>query len=65
MARYTIHIPEGPKRKTLYGQTRAEVSAKLTKAMADRDGGLLSSTPETLGWGSTWTGGSTTRSGIR
>jgi integrase len=40
-ARYTIHTVEGPKRKVLYGRTRAEVSAKLTKAMADRDGGVV------------------------
>ena len=40
MARYTVHTAEGPKRKALYGRTRAEVAAKLTKAMADRDGGL-------------------------
>jgi integrase len=40
-ARYTIHTVEGPKRKVLYGKTRAEVSAKLTKAMADRDDGLV------------------------
>ena len=40
-ARYTIHTATGPKRKTLYGKTRAEVAAKLTKAMADRDGGLV------------------------
>ena len=40
-ARYTIHTVEGPKRKVLYGKTRAEVSAKLTKAMADRDGGIV------------------------
>jgi integrase len=39
-ARYTVHT-EGPKRKVLYGKTRADVSAKLTKAMADRDGGLV------------------------
>jgi len=32
---------EGPKRKVLYGKTRADVSAKLTKAMADRDDGLV------------------------
>ena len=41
MARYTLHTAEGPKRKTLYGKTRAEVSTKLTKAMANRDGGLF------------------------
>ena len=40
-ARYTIHTVDGPKRKVLYGKTRAEVSAKLTKAMADRDDGLV------------------------
>jgi integrase len=40
-ARYTIHTVEGPKRKVLYGKTRAEVSTKLTKAMADRDGGIV------------------------
>src|SRR5215210_4975696 len=41
MARYTVQTPTGPKRKTLYGKTRNEVSEKLTKAMADRDGGLV------------------------
>jgi integrase len=40
-ARYTVHTEKGPKRKCLYGKTRAEVSAKLTKAMADRDDGLV------------------------
>ena len=25
MARYTVHTPTGPKRKTLYGKTRGEV----------------------------------------
>lgn len=40
-ARYMVQTPTGPKRKTLYGKTRIEVSAKLTKAMADRDGGLV------------------------
>ncbi len=40
MARYTIQTSTGTKRKTLYGKTRGEVSEKLTKAMADRDGGL-------------------------
>src|SRR5829696_8798910 len=40
-ARSTIHTMEGSKRKVLYGRTRAEVSAKLTKAMADRDGGIV------------------------
>jgi integrase len=38
MARYTLHTANGPKRKTLYGRTRAEVAGKLAKAMVDRDG---------------------------
>jgi len=40
MARYTVQTAEGPRRKTLYGKTRAEVAEKLTRAMADRDNGL-------------------------
>ena len=40
-ARYTVVTANGPKRKVLYGKTRADVSAKLTKAMADRDVGLV------------------------
>jgi integrase len=41
MARYTVQTATGSRRKTLYGKTRGEVSEKLTKAMADRDGGLV------------------------
>ena len=40
-ARYTAQTAKGPKRKVLYGKTREEVAKKLTKAMADRDGGLV------------------------
>jgi integrase len=40
-ARYTIHTAEGRKRPPIYGKTRSEVAAKLAKAMADRDGGLV------------------------
>ena len=40
-ARYSVVTAKGPKRKVLYGKTRADVSAKLTKAMADRDVGLV------------------------
>ena len=40
MARYTVQMEGGPKRKTIYGKTRSEVAQKLTKAMSDRDGGL-------------------------
>src|SRR5918998_277244 len=41
MGQYSVYTADGRKRKTLYGKTRAEVSAKLTKAMADRDGGIV------------------------
>src|SRR3954469_19080568 len=41
MAQYAVYTAEGRKRKTLYGKTRAAVAEKLTKAMADRDGGLI------------------------
>src|SRR5215212_7840489 len=40
-ARYTAQTADGPRRKVLYGKTRAEVAQKLTKAMADRNGGLV------------------------
>ena len=40
-ARYTAQTPNGPKRRVLYGKTRSEVAKKLTKAMSDRDGGLV------------------------
>jgi integrase len=39
-ARYTVHTASGPKRKAIYGKTRAEVAEKLTKAMVDRDTGV-------------------------
>src|SRR5215203_6908575 len=49
-ARYTAQTANGPKRKVLYGKTRSEVAKKLTKAMADRDGGLVFDTNnQTLG----------------
>jgi integrase len=41
MARYTVERATGPKRKTIYAKTRQEAAEKLTKAMADRDGGLV------------------------
>src|SRR5215212_7698551 len=40
MGRYTVHTANGPMQKAIYGKTRAEVAEKLTKAMADRDGGI-------------------------
>ena len=41
MAQYAVYTAEGRKRKSIYGRTRAEVSEKLIKAMADRDGGMV------------------------
>lgn len=39
--RYTVYTAEGPKRKAVYGRTKAEVRKKLTKAMAQRDTGIV------------------------
>jgi integrase len=39
-AQYTIYTAKGRKRKTLYGRTRAEVAAKLAKALSDREDGI-------------------------
>jgi hypothetical protein len=41
MGQFTVHTAEGRNRKTLYGRTRAEVAAKLAKALVDRECGLL------------------------
>ena len=41
IAQYAVYTAEGRKRKTLYGKTRAEVAAKLAKALSDREGGLV------------------------
>lgn len=41
MAQYAVYTAQGRKRKTLYGKTRAEVAAKLAKALSDREGGLV------------------------
>jgi len=38
---YTVYTAEGPKRRYVSGKTREEVRQKLTKDMADRDGGLV------------------------
>jgi integrase len=38
---YWVQTSEGPKRRYVSGKTREEVRHKLTKAMADRDGGLI------------------------
>jgi integrase len=41
VGQYTIYTAAGPKYRYLYGKTRAAVAEKLTKAMADRNGGLI------------------------
>jgi integrase len=38
---YTVYTASGPKRRYVSGKTREEARLKLTKAMADRDGGLV------------------------
>ncbi|WP_119068717.1 tyrosine-type recombinase/integrase [Rubrobacter indicoceani] len=38
---YTVHTASGPKRRYVTGKTREDVRKKLTKAMADRDIGLV------------------------
>src|SRR5215216_7134736 len=40
-AQYTVWTVEGRKRRSVSGKTRAEVSRKLTEAMANRDSGLV------------------------
>lgn len=41
MARYTVPTLTGTKRKAIYGKTREEVREKMTKAMAERDQGIV------------------------
>ena len=41
VGQYLVHTAKGPKYRYLYGRTRAVVAEKLTKAMADRDSGLI------------------------
>ena len=38
---YWVYTTEGPKRRYVSAKTRQECAKKLTKAMADRDGGLI------------------------
>jgi integrase len=38
---YVVHTAEGPKRRYVSGKDRDEVRQKLTRAMADRDSGLV------------------------
>jgi hypothetical protein len=39
VGQYTVRAASGPKRKTVYGKTRAEVAAKLAKAIAESNDG--------------------------
>ena len=41
VGQYLVYTDKGPKYKYIYGKTRQGVAEKLTKAMADRDGGLV------------------------
>ncbi|MDP8971748.1 MAG: site-specific integrase [Actinomycetota bacterium] len=41
MARYTVHTPDGPKRKTIYGKKYKDVEKKLNEARANADKGLV------------------------
>lgn len=41
MARYTVRMPAGPKRRTIYVKRREEVRDKLAKALTDRADGIV------------------------
>jgi integrase len=41
VGQYLVHTAKGPRYRYLYGRTRREVDEKLTRAKADRDGGLV------------------------
>ncbi len=41
MARYWVETPTGPKRRTIYGPTRDDVSDKLFEALSNRNKGLV------------------------
>jgi len=41
MARYTVHTPDGPRRKTIYGSKYKDVEKKLNEARANADKGLV------------------------
>jgi hypothetical protein len=41
MARYTVETPAGPKRRTIYADTRNEAGEKLAKALANRADGIV------------------------
>ena len=41
VGQYLVYTAKGPKYKYIYGKTRQAVAEKLTRAMADRDVGLV------------------------
>lgn len=41
VGQYTVQTADGLKYRYIYGKARTDVAKKLTKAMADRDGGLI------------------------
>ena len=41
VGQYLVYTAKGPKYRYLYAKTRAAVAEKLTKAMAERDGGFV------------------------
>jgi integrase len=41
VGQYTVQTEEGRKYRYIYGKSRKSVAERLTKAMADRDGGLI------------------------
>jgi integrase len=41
MARYTVHTPDGPKRKVIYGRKYKEVERKLAEARGDAARGIV------------------------
>jgi integrase len=41
LGQYLVYTSKGRKYRYIYGKTRSDVSRKLTKAMVDRDGGLV------------------------
>src|SRR5215217_3534917 len=56
IARYTVHTPDGPKRKTIYGKKYKEVQKKLNEARANADKGLVfdADNLKTGEWMDTW-----------
>ncbi len=64
VGQYVVQMADGPKYRYIYGKTRKAVAERLTKAMADRDGGLVFEAG-TSRWGSIWSGGLRTAFGIR